>query len=161
MKSLQQHIETEVRASEQKLSRRSMLVASGALLAAGSALAQDGPGHRHEDHAPKHGDALSAANDCIEKGQQCTAHCLVSFREGDMTLADCASKIHEMLPICQAMTYQLASNSPYVNDLAGVCIKACSDCEEQCRKHEDKHAECKACAESCAHFIKALQQMSA
>jgi Cys-rich four helix bundle protein (predicted Tat secretion target) len=146
------------------LSRRDLLVSAGALGAAfvtGLSAAGDAPGHRHEDHAPKHPDILNTVNDCVIKGQQCVAHCLVAFQEGDTTLADCARKVSEMLPICKALSYQLASNSPYVKALSSVCRQACKDCEDECRKHEDKHVECKECGEACAAVVAALDQMNA
>lgn len=146
------------------ISRRSLLVGAGAFgaaLATGAGFAADAPGHRHEDHAPKHGDVLDAVNGCIVKAQQCTAHCLVAFQEGDTTLADCARKVNEMLPICKAFSYQLAGNSPYVMALSAVCRQACEDCEKECRVHEDKHLECKECAEACAKVASAIEALSA
>jgi Cys-rich four helix bundle protein (predicted Tat secretion target) len=146
------------------VSRRDLLKGAGALgafLAAGTALAGDAPGHRHEGHAPRHPGALEAVNDCVVKGQQCAAHCLVTYREGDTTLAECAAKVNEMLPICKAFSYQLAANSPYVESLSAVCRQACKDCEDECRKHEDKHLECKECAEACARVIEAIDGMAA
>lgn len=144
--------------------RRDFLVGAGALgaaLAAGVSSAGDAPGHRHEDHAPKSPGALEAVNDCVVKGQQCAAHCLVAFREGDTSLADCAAKVNEMVPICKAFSYQLAANSPYVKALSSVCRQACKDCETECRKHEKKHQECKDCAESCAKIVAEIDRLFA
>ncbi len=146
------------------LSRRELLAgagALGALFASGAALAGDAPGHRHEDHAPRHPGVLEATNDCVVKGQQCAAHCLVAFREGDTTLADCASKVNEMLPICKAFSYQLAANSKYVKALSAVCRQACKDCEAECRKHDDKHVECKECGDACQQLVAAIDRLSA
>ena len=156
--------EIQCRASADGLSRRELLAgagALGALLASGTALAGDAPGHRHEDHAPRNPRVLEATNDCVVKGQQCVAHCLVAFREGDTTLADCASKVNEMLPICKAFSYQLAANSKYVKALSAVCRQACKDCEKECREHDDKHVECKECADACAQLVKAIDRLSA
>lgn len=147
-----------------RISRRGLLVGAGALgaaVATGVSLAGDAPGHRHEDHAPKHPDALKAVNSCVVAAQQCGAHCLVAFQEGDTTLADCARKVNEMLPICKAFSYQVAANSPYVKALSAVCREACKDCEDECRKHEDKHVECKDCAEACAQVVAAIDALSA
>lgn len=149
---------------DHSISRRTLLVGAGALgatLATGASLAGDAPGHRHEDHAPKNPGALSAVNDCVVKAQQCAAHCLVAFQEGDTSLADCARKVNEMLPICKAFSYQVAANSPYIKSLSAVCGQACKDCEAECRKHEDKHLECKECAESCAQVIAAIKSLAA
>lgn len=145
------------------ISRRMLLVGAGAVgaaLATGASRAGDAPGHRHEDHATKNPDALAAVNDCLAKAQACIAHCLVAFQEGDTTLADCARKVSEMQPICRAFSYQLASNSPYVKALSAVCSQACKDCEAECRKHEDKHLECKECAEACEQVVVAIEGMS-
>ena len=146
------------------ISRRALLVGAGALgatLATGASLAGDAPGHRHEDHAPQNPDVLSEVNDCIVQAQQCIAHCLVAYQEGDTTLADCARKVNEMLPICKAFSYQLAGNSPYVKALSAVCQQACKDCEKECRVHEDKHVECRECAEACAQVVAAIKTLPA
>jgi Cys-rich four helix bundle protein (predicted Tat secretion target) len=150
--------------SDSRISRRDLLAGAGALgaaLAAGVSAAGDSPGHRHEDHAPRHPDVLAAVNDCVVKAQQCSAHCLVAFQEGDTSLADCAKKVNEMFPICQAFSYQLAANSPYIKSLSAVCRQACEDCEVECRKHEDKHMECKECAEACKQVVAAIEALAA
>jgi Domain of Unknown Function (DUF326) len=41
-----------------------------------------------------------------------------------------------------------AQNAPYLKDMAALCGKACRDCQEQCRKHE-QHPPCKACGDAC------------
>ena len=151
-------------AAGESLSRRDLLLgagAFGALMATGVSVGGDAPGHRHENHAPRNPGVLGAVNDCVVKAQQCAAHCLVAFQEGDTTLADCARKVNEMLPICKALSYQLAGNSPYVKALSAVCQQACKDCEDECRKHEDKHVECRECAEACAHLVTEIGRLSA
>jgi Cys-rich four helix bundle protein (predicted Tat secretion target) len=145
------------------ISRRALLIGAGAVgaaIASGASLAGDAPGHKHEHHAPKHPEILEAVNQCVVKAQQCSAHCLVAFQEGDVTLADCARKVNEMLPICRAFSYQLASNSPYVKALSAVCRQACEDCEKECRVHEDKHVECRECAEACAQVVAAINKLA-
>ena len=136
------------------INRRDMLLGMGAAAAmayAGSASAA-APGHDHSKHSAQLPDLLNATNECLDKGQRCIAHCLVSFQEGDTSLADCASKTHEMQAICGAFSYLLAANSEYIKEYAAVCEKVCADCEKECRKHEE-HVECKQCAEACATVI--------
>ena len=140
------------------ISRRDVLLGMGAaatLAYAGTANAAK-PGHDHSKHTAQNPDVLNAANACIDKGQRCIAHCLVSFQEGDTELADCASKVHEMQAICNSFSYILASNSSYTKDLSQVCAKVCKDCAKECRKHE-KHIECKACAEACDDIVDAIK----
>jgi Cys-rich four helix bundle protein (predicted Tat secretion target) len=95
---------------------------------------------------------LDATNACVDKGERCIAHCLVSFQEGDLELADCAAKVHEMRAICEAFSYLLAANSSYASDYSVICARVCEDCEKECRKHEE-HIECKACAKACADVV--------
>ena len=136
------------------LSRREVLLGIGAVATAayaGTAVSAM-PGHDHSKHTTQQPDLLDAVNNCLDKGQRCIAHCLASFREGDTELADCASKVQEMQAICSAFSYLLAANSGYIKAYASVCETACSDCEKECRKH-DEHVECKACAEACTEIV--------
>ena len=144
---------------KQALSRRDVLLAMGAAATtayAGSAVAAM-PGHDHSKHKPQHGKVLDATNDCLDKGQRCIAHCLVSFVEGDTELAECASKVHEMHAICNAFSFLVASNSVYSKDYAGICVAACEDCEKICREHEE-HFECRDCADACEDLVKSIKK---
>ena len=134
--------------------RRDVLLGLGAVATAAYAGAAVSamPGHDHSKHSAQLPDLLDAANNCLDKGQRCIAHCLVSFKEGDVALAGCASKVHEMQAICGAFSYLLASNSEYIKSYASLCEQACKDCEEKCRKH-DEHIECKACADACTEIV--------
>jgi Cys-rich four helix bundle protein (predicted Tat secretion target) len=141
------------------ISRRHLLIgaaATAAAMATSAAYAGDHPGHRHEDHATRNPALLDAVNQCLDKGQRCIAHCLVSFKEGDTSLAACAAKVHEMEAVCNGFSYLVASNSVYTKDYAKICKQVCADCEKECREHEDKHVECKECAEACAHIVKRI-----
>jgi len=139
------------------ISRRDILLGMGTAAAfayTGSATAAM-PAHDHSKHTAQQPDVLSAANNCLDKGQRCIAHCLVSFTEGDTELADCAMKVHEMQEICSAFSSLLASNSSYVKEYSAICEKVCTDCARECRKHEQHH-ECKACAEACDDIVAAI-----
>ena len=136
------------------ISRREILLGMGAVAAAaytGSA-ASAMPGHDHSKHSAQLPELLDATNDCLDKGQRCIAHCLVSFTEGDTELAECAQKVHEMQAICGAFSYLVAANSEYTKAYASVCEQVCKDCEKECKKHE-KHVECDACAKACAEVV--------
>lgn len=110
------------------------------------------PGHDHSKHTAQLPGLLDATNNCLDKGQLCKTHCLVSFKEGDLELADCAAKVHEMQAVCGAFSYLLAANSDYVKAYAGVCEQVCKDCEKECMKHKE-HIECKACGEACVEVV--------
>jgi Cys-rich four helix bundle protein (predicted Tat secretion target) len=144
---------------KQGISRRDILLAMGAAATtayAGSAAAAM-PGHDHSKHTTQYPDVLDAANTCLDKGQRCIAHCLVSFIEGDTQLAKCASKVHEMQAICGAFSYLLAANSEYSKEYAGICVAVCEDCAKECREH-DKHHECRECAEACESIVEAIKK---
>lgn len=144
---------------KQALSRRDVLLAMGAAATtayAGSAVAAM-PGHDHSKHKPQHGKVLDATTACLDKGQRCITHCLVSFVEGDTELAECASKVHEMHAICNAFSYLVAANSEYSRDYAGICVAVCEDCEKICREHEE-HFECRDCADACEDVVKAIKK---
>ena len=138
------------------ITRRELLIGAGALASAvigGSAFAgSEHQVHNHSKHRPQNPDLLAAVNKCVVSGQQCIAHCLVVFQEGDTSLADCARKVHEMEAICDAYSYLLAANSDYIKEYAQICITACEDCEMECRKHE-QHFECKDCADACEQVV--------
>ena len=76
-------------------------------------------------------------------------------------MPDCAKKVNEMMPICKAFSYQLAANSPDMTALSEVGKQVCKDCEVECRKHDDKHTECKECGDACEQVVAAIDAMSA
>ena len=137
------------------ISRRELLLglggAAAAMAYAGNAVSAM-PGHDHSKHTAQLPDVLDAMNVCLDKGQRCLAHCLVAFKEGDVELADCAAKVHEMQAICGAFSYLLTANSEYIKGYAGICEQVCKDCEKECMKHKE-HIECKACGDACAAVV--------
>ncbi len=129
--------------TQQALSRRDMLIGLGAATAAiySSSTMSEMKGHDHHEHMKhdhsKHRvqqpDVLRAINNCMDVEQRCLAHCLVSFQEGDTTLAKCAARVNEAHAICQGFSSLLAANSDYIKDYAKLCARACKDCEDECR----------------------------
>lgn len=138
------------------LSRRDLLLGLGAasLAYAGNSLAAM-PGHDHSQHSARQPKILDAVNTCVDKGHRCISHCLVSWTEGDLELADCAKKVNEMNAICEGFSKLLAANSHHVEDYARICRSVCDECAKECRKH-DQHIECRDCAEACEALVKRL-----
>lgn len=140
------------------ISRRDLLLGMGAaatMAYAGSVSAATKE-HDHSKHSTQLTDVMDAVNDCLDKGRRCIAHCLVSFTEGDTELADCASKAHEMMAICEGFAYLVASNSSYTKEYSKLCAKVCEDCAAECKKH-DEHKECKACEDACNDLVDAIK----
>lgn len=130
---------------------------------ADTAAAEEGS-HAGMDHAAmmgpaKHQVLIDKALVCINRGEVCLNHCLAMMSMGDTTLKDCMATVSAMLPMCGGLAKLAALDAPRLKDYAKVCMDTCTDCEKECRKHEDKHTICKACAESCADCIKACKAL--
>ena len=135
------------------MNRREMLLGGMALAGAalvGSAQAAEHDHGMHEHHHAAGSAALAAsAADCVLKGEACLSHCLVLLGEGDKAMAECAQSVNQMLAVCNALQQLASQNSKQTARMAGIAMDACQQCEDICKKHA-KHAECKACGESCA-----------
>ena len=157
--SEKENVSVEQQETGDGISRRDMLLGMSAVAGmayAGSVPAAASKEHDHSKHSTQLPELMDAVNNCTDKGRRCTAHCMVSFTEGDTELADCASKVQEMMAVCGGFAYLVASNSSYTKDYARVCEKVCADCAKECRKHE-KHIECEACANACDDIIDAIK----
>jgi Cys-rich four helix bundle protein (predicted Tat secretion target) len=154
----EKEIVSEKQQAKEGISRRDVLLGMGAaatMAYAGSASAT-AKEHDHSKHATQLTDVMDGVNACLDKGRRCIAHCMVSFTEGDTELADCASKVHEMMAVCGGFAYLVASNSSYTKEYAEICAKVCVDCAKECKKHE-KHVECDACAKACDDLVDAIK----
>lgn len=148
------------------MERRELLGSMAALATASlAAKAQAADDHSHHHHHPAAGSPLgklmTAAADCVVKGQACMAHCLILLGQGDKAMAACAQSVNQMLALCGALQNLAAQNAKLTPALAKVALDACVACEAECKKHEDKHAECKACRESCTACVGACKAVLA
>ncbi len=145
------------------MNRRNVFDTAGAVFLAslaGAAMSQEHD-HSKMHHGSLYQSLVTAASDCVVKGQACLAHCLVLLADGDKSMGGCAKAVNQMLALCGALQNLAAQQSTLVPSLAKVALDACLACEKECRKHEKKHVECKACAESCAECIKACKMAAA
>lgn len=140
------------------MDRRELLQSAAAFTLAAMATsvsaAEDHNHHQDQGSRSKFQGLIAATGDCVAKGQACLAHCLVLLGDGDKTMADCAKAVNQMLALCGALQNLAAQNSKLTPGLAKVALDACTECERECKRHEDRHAECKACRESCTECIK-------
>jgi len=139
------------------------LAVAGATIVGGAQAAGMTHDHSmHMQHAASPLAALAAATaDCIQKGQVCLSHCLTLLAEGDKEMAACAQSVNQMLAVCGALQQLANQDSRYTAKLAGIAAEVCKQCEEECKKHADKHEQCKACAESCAACYKECEKIAA
>jgi len=116
----------------------------------------------HHHHMMMANDSLtSAAADCIQKGQACLSHCLMMLGDGDKTMAGCSKSVNQMLAMCTALQQLANQQSPLLPKFATLAMEACKQCEDECKKHADKHQVCKDCAESCAACYKQCKAIAA
>ena len=80
---------------------------------------------------------------------------------GDKEMAACAKSVNEMLAVCAALQRLATTDSRFLPKYATLAGEVCEACEKECRKHETKHAECKACADSCAVCLKECKKIAA
>ena len=143
-------------------SRRDILLGATAVAATlATETAFSATEHKHVHHKNKHTEIIDAALDCLKTGQACNDHCIELIKMGDTTIAECMDVLTESLAMCNALAQMASYQSEHLPALAKVCISVCEDCEKECRKHEDKHAECKACADSCNECIDACKKITA
>jgi Cys-rich four helix bundle protein (predicted Tat secretion target) len=120
--------------------------------------AQNADHAAHGGHAAagpaKYQDLIDAALACVHRGEVCIDHCAKQMGTGDTSLKDCMNSVATMLPMCTAVARFAAFDAPRLKEVTRLCVDICADCEKECRKHEEHHAQCKNCAESCAAFIR-------
>lgn len=146
------------------MDRREALAAGTGLLAMGimAANAAEMSSHDHHHHAAAAPSALAlAAADCLQKGQVCLDHCVQLLGEGDRAMASCAQMVAQMQAVCAGLQRLANARSKYLPQMARLAQEVCRDCEAECRKHADKHAECRACMEGCATCARECQKVSA
>ncbi|MBT5525133.1 MAG: four-helix bundle copper-binding protein [Rhodospirillaceae bacterium] len=145
--------------------RRNVLAGTGAAMAAVSVSSPAGASSHKMDHSghgmKKYQAATDAAFHCVKMGEACIEHCLILFKNSDTSVADCARVAQEMTAMCQTLARFAAFESPHLAKLAKVCIDVCMACEKECRKHANKHQDCKNCADSCVACIAECKKIAA
>ena len=144
------------------MNRREALLSGAAIAAAAVVGRAQAAEMQHHHHAAMANTALvSAAADCIQKGQVCLNHCLYLLGQGEKEMAACAKSVNEMLALCGALQSLSNQESATLPRLAAIAMDACNQCEEECKKHADKHDVCKACGESCNACAKECKKIAA
>jgi Cys-rich four helix bundle protein (predicted Tat secretion target) len=150
------------------MNRRELIAAAAGvatLMTTTAALAAEEHNHAAHGGGTAEGGAnaslVTAADRCGTAGQACINHCLSLFVAGDTSVAACAKSVHQMTAVCQALVRLAAAGSPHLPAYAKVAMAICLDCEKECRKHEEHHATCKACAVSCAACAEECKKVAA
>lgn len=107
--------------------------------------------HEHHAHAAgKYAALVSTSAECANAADACVAHCEELLRQGDKSIANCLKTSSQVAIVCGSLRSLAARNADLTPQMAKVALKACKDCEAECRKHEKTHAVCKTCGDSCA-----------
>lgn len=140
------------------LTRRGALAAAGGAwaVAAGMQTASAAPAAS----SAKHGALIRTAAECLGVAEVCQAHCIKLLGTGDTSMKACMGLVAATLPMCEALIRLAALDAPRLAEFSKVCIGVCADCEAECRKHADHHAECRDCADACAACIKACKAVT-
>jgi len=145
------------------MERREALLGINAILLA--AAAQSAAADEHDQHkghhGGKHGTLATAAADCIQKGEACMSHCISVLGQGEKEMAACHASVHQTVAICHALRTLANLDSKRLPGLARVAMDICKDCEDECRKHENKHAVCKECGDACSSCYKECKALAA
>jgi Cys-rich four helix bundle protein (predicted Tat secretion target) len=116
--------------------------------------------HQHYG-AGAYGALAASAGHCVTSGQTCLQHCLEQLATGNKDMAKCAKSVLELMSACTALQQLANWDSSYVPRMAKVVQDICKACEQECRKHESKHAVCKECADACVACAKECQKVAA
>ncbi|WP_412478244.1 Csp1 family four helix bundle copper storage protein [Azonexus sp. IMCC34839] len=146
------------------MERRDMLKTVAAAVAgaiSSSAMAADHDHHHDHGGAMRNASLVASTADCLKAGEACLAHCIYLLGNGEKEMAACAQSVNEMMAVCTALMKLASQDSKLVPAMAKLAADACANCEKECRKHEKKHPECKACAEACAACLKECKKLSA
>ena len=117
-------------------------------------------GNSHKALSPQVLNLQKSADHCLDVGKTCLAHCNVLMAGEDASMAACQMAVMNMLSVTQSVSEISHYNSfdkGAFSHLVKACIEMCKKCESECKKHADRHDECKACMEACQKCIKSCE----
>jgi Cys-rich four helix bundle protein (predicted Tat secretion target) len=160
------------------MNRRELLTGTGAVSAgllisaampnsasANSHMGGHGDHMMHNSNTPKRMPVnmplILSAQNCLTSANICVSHCLILIGQGDNSLQECLRTASEMIPSCNGLGQLASMNAKHLKKYAEYCITVCTDCEIECRKHQDHHWQCKNCAQACAECIRQCKMLIA
>ncbi len=100
---------------------------------------------------------IDALNHCIAACNYCASECL--GEEDVKMMAQCIRTDIICAEICRATAKLVAMESTSAKELVLLCQKVCSECAEECGKHQHEH--CQKCAEACRKCEEACRAYAA
>ncbi|TGK19244.1 Csp1 family four helix bundle copper storage protein [Leptospira fluminis] len=105
--------------------------------------------------------AISAASECILKGELCIAMCIDQLSQGRSEMSDCLRSVEETVALCRAFLKLASLNSNSTKRLASICLEVCEACSRQCDKHSEHHEECGECSTACKNCVTEFKKLTA
>jgi Cys-rich four helix bundle protein (predicted Tat secretion target) len=116
--------------------------------------------HHHVADPGPNAALIGASADCVTKGQICLSHGLDLLAAGEKEMLGCGKSVNETIAICVALQALACQDARSLKALAKLAEETCLACEKECRKHRDKHKECKDCADSCVACAKQCKALT-
>src|SRR3954468_683420 len=101
---------------------------------------------------PKYKDCVDACITCANLCNYCAHECLQEYDVNTMT--KCIQLNMECAAVCYTAAKLMSMKSEKVSAYCRLCASFCTDCSNECGKHEMKHCQecaevCRKCAEEC------------
>lgn len=109
---------------------------------------------------------ITCIQECYSCAQTCTSCADACLAEKSVDrLKQCIRLNLDCADICD-MTAALASrrtgsNEKILRETLELCEAACRACEEECRRHADRHDHCRICADACRSCADACREAMA
>lgn len=93
----------------------------------------------------KKGELMNSLANCIVACESCYSAC---FEEPNIkNLTRCIKMNRDCIEMCMLVMGFVARNSSEAASVVRTCAELCSDCADECEKHD--HVHCKECADAC------------
>lgn len=97
---------------------------------------------------------ITALGNCINHCNYCADACL--GEDGVKNMVDCIRTDRVCAEACAALNQILAMDYNNVKGLIKYCEQICTECADECGKHDMQH--CQDCAEACRKCAKACKE---
>ncbi|MCY9140600.1 four-helix bundle copper-binding protein [Peribacillus frigoritolerans] len=91
---------------------------------------------------------MQTLNDCITACNHCYDACLKE--EHINMMVECIRLDRECADIFPFLAQAMGRGTPFISELAEVCVKICESCGNECKKYDHEH--CQKCAEACLGY---------
>lgn len=106
---------------------------------------------------------LECIYECQTKCKYCFNACLEE--EKIEMMRRCIKLTVECAEICELTASSLSFTGDFTKEVLDVCVKACKECGDECRKHNYLHCiecakACEECADACREYMKEYRKIA-